>query len=109
LATTNQIQKETQKESNKRAVEEPSRRDARRATRKDETRALETYPRDEDIGNLPEKNQKPSTPKEPEELCGLSKPLFFLCKWRPACGTSDLWNLLRAIRSNSATVRHRYR
>ena len=40
-----------------------------------ETRALETYPRqehwkptrDESIGNLPEKNQIPSTPKELEE------------------------------------------
>jgi hypothetical protein len=64
LATTNQTQKrETPRESSYRA---------------EKTRALETYPRrrehrkptreDESIGNLPEKNQIPCTPKEPEEL-----------------------------------------
>jgi len=68
LATTNQIQRELPIRDRERLPREiPRRESARRATRENETRALETYPRDESIGNLPEKNQRPSTPKEPEE------------------------------------------
>ena len=85
------------------------------ARERDRTRERQEHwkpTRDESIGNLPERTWDRESPWPYAEgawrVRGVSKPLFFLCKWRPACGTSDLWNLLKIIgtEGREATIDH---